>query len=118
MISPVKAVIGQMGFDRGFILLLDEKGRPTERMRRTKDPADFEFDSAEADFSGSVVRRVAQTGESQAVIDVANDASLRQSHSVVTLGLRSVMCAPKRFIVPLTFVDTNACGACEATCAA
>ena len=84
------------GFERGFILLLDERGRPTERMRRARTQDAPKFDRAESDFSGSIVKRVAQTGEAVAVTDVADDAALRNQRSVIALGLRSVMCAPMR----------------------
>jgi signal transduction histidine kinase/predicted ATPase len=83
-------------FERGFILLLDERGRPTERKRLAVEGAPGEFDKATMDFSGSIVRRVVQSGEPIAVTDVADDAALREQRSVVALGLRSVMCVPMR----------------------
>jgi signal transduction histidine kinase/tetratricopeptide (TPR) repeat protein len=103
-------VLEVTAFDRGFILLLDERGRPTERMRRTKEDDGFELDSAQSNFSGSIVKRVAQTGEAAAVIDIADDAFLRQSRSVVALGLRSVMCAPMRLkgqVTGIIYVDSK-----------
>jgi signal transduction histidine kinase/Tfp pilus assembly protein PilF len=95
-------------FERGFLLLLDERGRPTERMRRGRNAR--EFDAAEAHFSGSIVRRVAQSGEAMAVSDIADDAALRDQKSIVALGLRSVMCAPLRRqgrVTGIIYVDSS-----------
>lgn len=97
-------------FERGFILLLDERGRPTERMRRSRAREAGAFDRAAADFSGSIVRRVAQSGESVAVTDIADDAALRDQKSIVALGLRSVMCVPMRRhgrVTGIIYVDSR-----------
>ena len=81
------------GFDRGFVLLLDEDGQPTERARRIR-PGSRAFAPDDAVFSGSIVRRVAATGQPLAITDMAGEVDLRQQRSVVALGLRQVMCAP------------------------
>lgn len=81
------------GFDRGFVLLLDEDGQPTERARRTR-PGSRAFAPDDAVFSGSIVRRVAATGQLLTITDMAGEVDLRQQRSVVALGLRQVMCAP------------------------
>ncbi|MBI4508958.1 MAG: tetratricopeptide repeat protein [Deltaproteobacteria bacterium] len=97
-------------FERGFILLLDERGRPTERMRRTRARDARDFDRTDVDFSGSIVRRVIQNGDPVAVTDVADDAALREQKSVMALGLRSVMCAPMRLkgqITGIVYVDSR-----------
>jgi signal transduction histidine kinase len=97
-------------FERGFILLLDERGRPTERMRRTRSRDTATFDRVESEFSGSIVRRVAQTAEAVVVTDIADDAALREQKSVISLGLRSVMCAPMRRqgrVTGIVYVDSR-----------
>ncbi|MFH0902903.1 MAG: ATP-binding protein, partial [Pseudomonadota bacterium] len=97
-------------FERGFILLLDSAGMPTERMRRTSSKEGAEFDQADSYFSGSVVRRVARSGEPVAVTDVAGDAALRMQQSVVSLKLRSIMCVPMRVrdrITGIIYVDSR-----------
>ncbi len=95
-------------FERGFILLLDDRGRPTERMRRTAEG--FEFAGDEATFSGSIVKQVATVHEPLSIIDIAGDASLREQGSIVALGLRSVMCAPMRRqgrVTGIIYVDSR-----------
>jgi eukaryotic-like serine/threonine-protein kinase len=97
------------GFDRGFILLLDADGRPSERMRRTRGKAS-NFGPDEAAFSGSIVRRVASEGEAVAVTDIADDVDLRDQASVVALGLRQVMCAPmfsRGRVFGIVYVDSR-----------
>jgi len=80
-------------FERGFILLLDADGRPSERMRRLREGAKG-FERDEAEFSGTIVRKVAASGVAVAVNDIANEDELREQESVVALGLRQIMCAP------------------------
>ncbi len=97
-------------FDRGFILLLDERGRPTERKRRVRAGEADSFQPEEAQFSASVVKRVAETGEPLAVTDIDADVGLRAQRSVIALGLRSVLCAPMRRhgrVIGIVYVDSR-----------
>lgn len=96
-------------FERGFVLLLDEEGRPRERTRVARGkPWSFERD--EAQFSGSIVRRVAARSESVVITDIANEHDLRVQHSVVSLGLQRVMCAPMRArgrTIGIVYIDSR-----------
>jgi signal transduction histidine kinase len=106
----LEKIVAVTRFERGFILLLDERGRPTERKRLAVEGVSGEFDRAASDFSGSIVRRVVQSGEAVAVTDIADDAALREQRSVVALGLRSVMCAPMRLrgrVSGIIYVDSR-----------
>ncbi len=97
-------------FDRGFILLLDRDGRPSERMRRTRGEDTLGFGADDAVFSGSIVRRVAANSESVVVTDVADDIDLRDQESIVMLGLRQVMCAPmlsRGRVFGIVYVDSR-----------
>ncbi|HTM19129.1 MAG TPA: GAF domain-containing sensor histidine kinase, partial [Kofleriaceae bacterium] len=96
-------------FERGFILLLDGEGRPSERMRRVRAGARA-FERDEAEFSGTIVRRVAAGGEAVSVADIAQEADLRQQKSVVALGLRQIMCAPMRArgrVIGIVYIDSR-----------
>jgi len=96
-------------FERGFILLLDADGRPSERLRRVREGAPA-FARDEADFSGTIVRKVAATGEAVAVSDIANEDELRNQASVVALGLRQIMCAPIRArgrVTGIVYIDSR-----------
>ncbi len=96
-------------FERGFILLLDAEGRPSERTRRFR-PGSRGFARDEAEFSGTIVRRVAANGEPVAVSDIAEEDELREQKSVVALGLRQIMCAPMRArgrVIGIVYIDSR-----------
>jgi signal transduction histidine kinase len=108
--QALDSLLGLTGFERGFLLLLDEDGKPRERTRRSK-PGTRTFARDEADFSGSIVRRVASIGEPVAIDDMSGEIDLRDQKSVVALGLRRVMCAPMRArgrLLGVAYVDSQA----------
>jgi signal transduction histidine kinase/tetratricopeptide (TPR) repeat protein len=97
------------GYERGFVLLLDSEGRPRERLRRQRAGART-FDRDDAEFSGTIVRKVAASGHSLAVGDTALDTDFRNQRSVVSLGLRRIMCAPLRTggrVIGIIYVDSS-----------
>jgi len=68
------------------------------------------FARDEAEFSGSIVRKVAATGEAMAIDDMAREVDLRQQKSVIALGLRRAMCAPMRArgrVLGVAYVDSQ-----------
>src|SRR5690606_2934697 len=68
------------------------------------------FARDEAEFSGSIVRRVAASGEAIAMDDIAQEVDLRQQRSVIALGLRRAMCAPLRArgrVLGVAYVDSQ-----------
>lgn len=96
-------------FERSFILLLDDDGRPRERLRRVRAGAKG-FARDDAEFSGTIVRRVTAGGQAVAVSDIAQENELREQKSVVALGLRQVMCAPMRAhgrVVGIIYIDSR-----------
>ena len=88
-------LLGAAGCTRGFVLTLDSQGRPLVRARRLRAGART-FDRDDAAVSGTIVRRVAATGQAVAVADAVLDEELREQSSVVALGLRRVYAAPLR----------------------
>ena len=84
-------------------------GRPSERMRRVR-PGAKGFARDEAEFSGTIVRKVASSGEAIAVSDIAEEDDLREQRSVVALGLRQIMCAPMRArgrVIGIVYIDSR-----------
>ncbi len=102
-------ILAASGYERGFVLLLDNDGRPREHLRRTR-PGVRTFDRGDAEFSGTIARRVAASGQAAAVGDAALDADLREQRSVIALGLRRIMCAPLRVggrVIGIVYVDSS-----------
>ena len=88
-------VMHAAGCTRGFVLTLDGQGRPQVRARRLRAGART-FGRDDAEVSGTIVRRVAASGQAVAVADAVLDDDLREQSSVVALGLRRVYAAPLR----------------------
>lgn len=102
-------ILAITNFERSFILLLDHDGRPLERMRRVR-PGAKGFARDEAEFSGTIVRRVAASGQAAAVSDIDLEDELREQKSVVALGLRQIMCAPMRAhgrVIGIVYIDSR-----------
>ncbi|MBK9030899.1 MAG: tetratricopeptide repeat protein [Myxococcales bacterium] len=103
-------VLAASGCDRGFVLTLDGSGRPQIRARHHGAHARG-FDRGDADVSGTIVRKVAATGQAVAVADAVLDADLREQSSVVALGLRRMWAAPLRArgrLIGIVYVDSTA----------
>jgi len=102
------SVLFAAGCTRGFVLTLDSQGRPQVRARRLRAGART-FHKDDAAVSGTIVRRVAASGQAVAVADAVLDDDLREQSSVVALGLRRVYAAPLRArgrISGIVYVDS------------
>ncbi len=88
-------VLVAAGCTRGFVLTLDGQGRPQVRARRLRAGART-FHRDDAAVSGTIVRKVAASGQAVAVADAVLDDDLKDESSVVALGLRRVYAAPLR----------------------
>ncbi|MCA9676355.1 MAG: HAMP domain-containing histidine kinase, partial [Myxococcales bacterium] len=103
----VDRVLEASSYERGFVLSLDDEGRPHVLLRRVRRGARG-FDRGDVEFSGTIVRRVAATGMPVAVGDAALDAALREQRSVIALGLRRITCAPLQVggrVVGVVYLD-------------
>ncbi len=103
-------VLAASGCDRGFVLTLDGSGRPQVRARHLGATARG-FGRDDADVSGTIVRKVAATGQPVAVADAVLDADLREQSSVIALGLRRLWAAPLRArgrMLGIVYVDSAA----------
>jgi len=88
----IDQVVAALRAERGIILLYDEKERLQVRVARGVDRSTLE--SPEFEFSRSIVERVAREGEPQLTSDAQDERWLSERQSVVSLGLRSVLCVP------------------------
>jgi serine phosphatase RsbU (regulator of sigma subunit) len=75
--------------DRCFVLLLDEAGRPTPKVMRSRRPA---LDDTR--FSRTIVRKTVESKQSYLSEDASNDAALGPAASIAEFKIRSVMCVP------------------------
>lgn len=79
--------------ERGYMILLDERGEPT--FYATRHMARDEVEKGEtAQFSSTIIRRVATEGRALAITNIDQSTDLRTQASIVALGLRSIICAP------------------------
>ena len=88
----IDEVIAALRAERGIILLYDDKQQLQVRVARGVDQQTLE--SPEFEFSRSIVERVAREGEPQLTSDAQDERWLSQRESVISLGLRSVLCVP------------------------
>ncbi|MBN1259806.1 MAG: GAF domain-containing sensor histidine kinase, partial [Anaerolineae bacterium] len=84
-------VIEITGAERG-LLMLRENGSLHIKVTRTADGQPFT--EADVRFSRSVVNRALERGEPLLTTNAQRDPRFRGSESIVTYGLRSILCAP------------------------
>lgn len=95
--------------ERGFVILLDEKGNPTFHSTRRMGRDDVEMGET-AKISSTVIQRVASSGTALAVTNIDQEFDLRAQASIVALGLRSIMCAPLKRgdkVLGVIYVDSS-----------
>ena len=94
--------------ERGFVMLLDDEGRPTFPVARGIDSQTV--DEPEFQVSRGVVERVSQEGRPLLTSNAQEDDRLMLRRSVQILGLRSILCAPlavKGRIIGVIYVDNR-----------
>jgi HD-GYP domain-containing protein (c-di-GMP phosphodiesterase class II) len=102
------AVIALMRAERGLLMLRDEQGDIQVEAARGMDHASLQGDTASV--SQTIVRRVAETGESVLTTNAQEDPRFEQQKSVVEHNLRSILCVPlkmKEEIIGVIFVDSR-----------
>ena len=77
--------------ERGFLILLDDKGDPQVRVARMQGRADVREDIR---FSTSIVRKVLESREPMLTTVQSDSDALELGRSVFDLKLRAVMCVP------------------------
>jgi serine phosphatase RsbU (regulator of sigma subunit) len=75
--------------DRGFIILLDEKGNPIPRWSKARREGEDEVR-----ISRTIVSHVLRTKEVILSADAASDSRFEMSQSITDFKIRSIMCAP------------------------
>jgi serine phosphatase RsbU (regulator of sigma subunit) len=101
-------VVAAMRAERGFLMLREPNGQLGFRAARGMDQKTI--DDPVFQISRSTVERVAQEGKPVITSDAQADSRFSGRHSVVMLGLRSIMCAPlkvKENTIGVVYVDNR-----------
>lgn len=101
-------VIAATRAERGFLMLLDADGRLAFRSARGMDQRTI--DEPEFQVSRGVVERVAREGKPLLTSNAQSDAWLAGRASVISLGLRSILCVPlhvKEATLGVIYVDNR-----------
>jgi phosphoserine phosphatase RsbU/P len=85
-------VIAAVRAERGFVMLYDGRGEASFRVARGMDQRTIE--DASFQVSRGVVQRVASSGQPVLTSDAQHDDRFSMRQSIVSLGLRSILCAP------------------------
>ncbi len=82
--------------DRGFVVLIDEKGELYSQVERMKKAVDQKASGGEflKKFSRSITDKVLKSKQSILVNDIKDDRQLASSQSIVGLDIRSAVCTP------------------------
>jgi adenylate cyclase len=91
----LELVLQVEGVQRGYAMLLDEKGDFLPAVIRYRDRADS-TSAPQMILSSSIIRRVMEGGEPILVQDAEADARFAASESLMLSGMQSAMCAPLR----------------------
>jgi phosphoserine phosphatase RsbU/P len=91
----IDEVIKVMKAERGILMLIDEEARLEFRTARGLDQRTIE--DPEFQISKGIVERVARDGTSLLTSDAQLDSRFSSRQSVLSLGLRSILCVPLLF---------------------
>ena len=95
------------GVERGYAMLLDDKGGFLPAVIRYRDP-NLAAQGTQMILSQSIIQRVLEGGVPLLVQDVRQDPRLGSSRSIALSGMQSAMCAPLRSgtqVYGLLYVD-------------
>ena len=106
--NVIDEVIVLLNAERGFVMLIDEKGELNFWVARGIDQQTIE----EPDFqiSRSIVERVKVEGGAIITVDAQKDDRFSHQHSITALKLRSIVCVPlksKERLIGIIYVDNR-----------
>lgn len=102
----IDSVIALTDAERGFLILIDEKGRMKVKVARHFDNADVH--KAGYKFSRSIAEEVGRTGKALISSSAQDDDRFDSFKSVESLKLRSVLCVPFRLkerVIGVLYLD-------------
>ncbi len=87
-------VISVVGAERGFLVLLNERGELEFKIARNKQARSLKREAFDFGISQSTVNRVVQTRQPILTSDAQEDKDLKDQRSIIENRIRSIMCAP------------------------
>jgi putative nucleotidyltransferase with HDIG domain len=103
------SLIALMNAERGFLMLREANGELKVRIARGIDNVDLNEDVFS--ISNTVVRRVAESGESVLTTNAQDDPRFGEQFSVAAYHLLSILCAPLKIkddLIGVIYVDNRA----------
>lgn len=94
--------------ERGFLMLLDEAGKPEFKIARHMDQQTIKESSFQ--ISRTIAQQVADTGQSVVTTNAQTDPRFCQQESVLSFSLRSILCVPLRLkgqVTGVIYVDNR-----------
>jgi len=91
MEKAIDILIKELDAEKGFIVLVDDKQNITKVVTKNMDE---KSESYAKDLSISIIQKTLQDLMPLKVNDIKNEDEFSKSHSIVRLGLTSVMCVP------------------------
>lgn len=105
----IDTIIALMKAERGFLMLKDETGQLVVQTARGIAQADLAKDSFA--ISNSIIKKVADTGETILTTNAQEDPRFDQQASIAAYHLLSILCAPlkvKDVLIGVIYVDNRA----------
>ena len=106
--NVVEYIMSVTEADRGFLILLDEKGQLFSQVIRTKKKLDQRRSTLFKNFSHTITEKVLKTQQAICLNNVQSDPRFTSSDSIVSLDIRSVICVPlkkDKDIIGLIYID-------------
>jgi len=104
------AVIGLTGAERGFLMLV-EKVTDELVVRVGRNMEQETLQREEMEYSRTVIRTVLNSGTGVVTTNAQEDPRFSEQESVISLALRSILCAPLRargLVIGVIYVDNRA----------
>jgi len=109
--NAIEYIMKVTNADRGFLILLDEKGKLYSQVIRTKAKLNPKQNSLFRNYSRTVTEEVLKTQKPILVTDAQQNPDFSSAESVLALDIQSVICVPlkkdKKEIVGLIYIDRH-----------
>jgi putative nucleotidyltransferase with HDIG domain len=98
------------GAERGFLILLDPSDGKLKKPETSRGIDHINLDAEAFKVSGTIVRKVANTGETILTTNAQEDSRFGGQESIIAFNLRSILCAPLKLkdkVIGVVYVDNR-----------